>query len=75
MPLERGTDSHTGSVGLEKSGERPVLDTGFRVLVHARVDIYCKRCGVRTMEYKGLEWDDTHRLAIEAWNRRAEDGK
>ena len=54
-------------------GKAVIRNNAFRVLVHARVDIWCKRCGVRTMEYKGIDWDDTHRLAIEAWNRRAED--
>lgn len=54
-------------------GKSVIRNNAFRVLVNARVDIYCKRCGVRTMEYKGIDWDDTHRMAIEAWNRRAED--
>ena len=54
-------------------GKAQIWDNAWHVIVKTKVQIKCKRCGVRTMEYVGLDWDDTHYLAIEAWNRRAED--
>ena len=53
-------------------GKAQIWDNAWRVLAKARVQIKCRRCGVRTMEYVGLDWDDTHDLAIAAWNRRTE---
>lgn len=52
-------------------GKAEIQDNAFRVIFNARVRIKCKRCGVRTMEYVGPSWEDTHYLATEAWNRRA----
>lgn len=40
--------------------------------------VQCKVCKCKTVTYTQLPfqaWSDVDRLAIEAWNRRAEDGK
>lgn len=55
-------------------GKAQILDNAWHVIFNTRVRIKCRRCGVRTMEYVGSDWDDTHYLAIEAWNRRADNG-
>lgn len=36
--------------------------------------VKCSRCGVRTKDYKCRDWEDTNLLAIEAWNRRVNNG-
>lgn len=52
-------------------GRAKIYDNAYHVFVNTYVQIRCTKCGVRTMEYRGQDWDDTHMLAIEAWNRRA----
>ena len=36
--------------------------------------VKCSKCGIRTKEYKSRNWEDTNLLAIEAWNRRVDNG-
>lgn len=36
--------------------------------------VKCSKCGIRTKEYKSRNWEDTNLLAIEAWNRRVNNG-
>lgn len=42
-------------------------------ILHIHAYVRCRKCGVSTMLYKSGDWDDTCLLAINAWNRRAND--
>lgn len=52
-------------------GKAQILGNAWQIILKSRAQIKCRRCGARTMEYVGLDWDDTLNLAIAAWNRRA----
>lgn len=40
------------------------------VFFSASAEVRCKKCGVRTIEYKGWSYSDAVLLASQAWNRR-----
>ncbi len=41
----------------------------------AEIYVKCQTCNSRTLTYKGGHFGDTKYLAIQAWNRRANDDK
>ena len=40
------------------------------VFFSASAEVRCKKCGARTIEYKGWNYSDVVLLASQAWNRR-----
>lgn len=32
--------------------------------------VKCSKCGIKTKDYKGRDWENINLLAIKAWNRR-----
>ena len=36
--------------------------------------VKCSKCGIKTKEYKGRDWENINLLAIKAWNRRVNNG-
>ena len=51
-------------------GKAHLYNNAFHVIIHTYAYVKCSRCGTRTKQYKGINWEDTNWLAIEAWNRR-----
>jgi len=49
-------------------GGKAVLFSG--ILFSASAEVRCKKCGARTMVYKGQNYSDVVLLASQAWNRR-----
>lgn len=43
------------------------------IFFSASAEVKCKKCGVRTMVYKGGDYSDVVLLASQAWNRRVEE--
>ncbi|MGE9941087.1 Lar family restriction alleviation protein [Bariatricus sp. SGI.161] len=41
--------------------------------LHVEAFIKCKKCGCRTLTYKGQDYEDVKYLAVTAWNRREAD--
>lgn len=44
-------------------------------IFRAEIEVMCEKCRNRTLTYKGVDYYDTEYLAIQAWNRRANDDK